>query len=337
VGFEDYWYVIAESRELTPRDVLARRVLDRCLACFRGADGMPAVLDDRCLHRNAPLSMGRVEAGELACAYHGWRYDGRGRVTAIPSMDVRDIGLRCSRPYPVVEREGYVYARLRHDAPAGIAPFPMPHHGEPGWGHVRLQSRFANNVDNCVENFIDIPHTAFVHRGIFRSTRGERIAARVVREGGKVHVDYRNERRNLGTWSWLLNPRGREIRHTDSFFAPNVTSVVYEMGARTFIITSQSVPVREDETLVYTDLTYRFGALNAWAAPFVRREGRRIIDQDLEILAAQMEVIRRQGRHFQDTPADAIHRLVDTIRQAIARGDDPCDLPRLQHDIELVV
>jgi phenylpropionate dioxygenase-like ring-hydroxylating dioxygenase large terminal subunit len=337
VGFEDYWYVVAESRELTRRDVLARRVLDRELACFRGADGRPAVLEDRCLHRNAPLSMGRVEGGVLTCPYHGWRYDGQGRVTEIPSMDVRDIGSRCSRPFPAVERDGYVYARLRHEAPAGIAPFPMPHHREPGWNHVRLQNRFANNVDNCVENFIDIPHTAFVHRGIFRSTRGERIAASVVREGGKVHVAYRNERRNLGTWSWLLNPRGDEIRHTDSFFAPNVTSVVYEMGTRSFIITSQSVPVRDDETLVYTDLTYRFGALNALATPFVRRQGQRIIDQDLDILAAQMEVIRRHGRRFQDTPADTIHRCVDTIRQAIARGEDPCALPRLRHDIEFVV
>jgi phenylpropionate dioxygenase-like ring-hydroxylating dioxygenase large terminal subunit len=35
--------------------------------------------------RQAPLSEGRVEAdGTLMCAYHAWRFDGRGSCTAIP-------------------------------------------------------------------------------------------------------------------------------------------------------------------------------------------------------------------------------------------------------------
>ena len=84
----------------------------------------------------------------------------------------------------------------------------MPHHGEPGWTSLRLQNRFANSVSNCVENFIDIPHTAFVHQRIFRSTRGERLRATVTRADGAVHVAYRNERGNLGTYRWFLNPRG---------------------------------------------------------------------------------------------------------------------------------
>ena len=95
-----------------------------------------------------------------------------------------------------------------------------------------------------------------------------------------------------------------------------------------FVITSQAVPVDERETLVYTDLTYRFGAWNAVAAPFVRRHGQRIIDQDIAILARQGENIARYGAEFRDTPADLIHRMVDSLRDAIARGEDPRALPR---------
>lgn len=336
MGFDDYWYVVAESGELTRDRVLARCVLGRTLACFRGADGRPALLADRCLHRNAPLSAGTACAGVLTCPYHGWRYDGDGRVVDIPSAAAGKPGLR-SRPFAALERDGYVYVRLKHDAPADIAPFPMPHYGERGWRTLRLQNRFANDVANCVENFIDIPHTAFVHRGIFRSSRAERLSATVARERGEVHVTYRNERANLGTYAWFLNPRGREIEHTDSFYAPNVTSVVYRMGARTFIITSQAVPVTAEETLVYTDLTYDFGVLNALAAPFVRAHGQRIIDQDVEILARQMEVIRRYGREFHDMPADLIHRMVDSLREAIARGEDPRALPPVRQEIEFRV
>jgi phenylpropionate dioxygenase-like ring-hydroxylating dioxygenase large terminal subunit len=114
--------------------------------------------------------------------------------------------------------------------------------------------------------------------------------------------------------------------------------VVYEIGPKTFIITSQAVPVTADETLVYTDLTYTFGALvNAFAAPWVRRHGQRIIDQDLDILARQREVVKQCGAEFCDTPADAIHRCVDSIRDAIARGEDPRALPPLTREIEFHV
>jgi phenylpropionate dioxygenase-like ring-hydroxylating dioxygenase large terminal subunit len=330
--FEDYWYVVAESGELTRDRVLARRVLDERLACFRDAHGAAAALRDRCLHRNAPLSAGVVRDGRLSCPYHGWTYDGAGRVVDIPAM-AEAPPEHCSPPYPVIEQHGYVYVRLSRDAPGHIRPFDMPHWGEPGWTSLRLQNRFANTVANCVENFIDIPHTAFVHERIFRSTRGEALAATVRREGGSVHVAYRNERGNLGTWRWFLNPDNAEIRHTDSFHAPNVTSVVYEIGTKVFIITSQAVPVGERETLVYTDLTYRFGVWNAIAAPFVRRHGQRIIDQDIAILALQGENIARYGAEFRDTPADLIHRMVDSIRDAIARGDDPRALPPVEHEI----
>jgi phenylpropionate dioxygenase-like ring-hydroxylating dioxygenase large terminal subunit len=115
---------------------------------------------------------------------------------------------RVHLPYPVIEQDGFVYVRVKRDAVAGIVPFPMPHHGEAGWRTLRLQNRFANSVANCVENFIDIPHTAFVHQGLFRSTRGERLAATVRRANGAVQVSYRNERDNLGRYRWFLNPRG---------------------------------------------------------------------------------------------------------------------------------
>ncbi len=337
MSFENYWYIVCESRELGPDQALARCILGERLVCFRDAQGAATVLRDRCLHRNAPLSDGRVRAGLLACPYHGWVYDGQGRVVAIPSMGPTLTQQHCLRPYPLIERDGFIYMRLKFDAPADIAPFPMPHFGERGWKTLRLQNRFRNTVSNCVENFIDIPHTAFVHQRIFRESHGERLQARVRRAHGRVHVEYANERNNLGRYRWFLNPRGDAVVHTDSFHAPNVTSVEYRIGAKVFLITSQAVPVGDSDTLVYTDLTFRFGWINALAAPFVRRYGQQIIDQDLAILERQMGNIERYGREFRDTPADLIHRLVDSIRDAIERGEDPRALPEVTHDIEFHV
>ena len=164
------------------------------------------------------------------------------------------------------------------------------------------------------------------------------IAAHIVRRGGSVQVCYRNERRNLGRFAWLLNPRGREIVHTDSFHAPSTTCVHYQLGGDWhFVITSQAVPEQDERTLVYTDITYKFGHFTRLARPWVRHQAQRVIDQDIRILGEQMEVIRKYGRAFIDTPADKIHQLVDSIQEAIARGEDPQTLPEVEVDIEFAV
>lgn len=333
---EDFWYVVAQSGELGAEGVLARRVLGEWLAVFRDAEGRPVALRDRCMHRNARLSMGKACGGRLQCPYHGWTYDGAGQVVAVPAEGAgfQALASRRARRFAAREADGYVYVRLADAPEVEVDPFPMPHWGEPGWHHVRLVNRFRNNVTNCAENFIDIPHTVFVHPGIFRTSRGQRLEATVVREGGSVVVEYRNETDNLGWFRWFLNPSGRPIRHWDRFFMPNVTNVEYVFGPRrAFIITSQSVPCEDDDTLVYTDLTFDYGVWSWFARPIVRWQAQAVIDQDVVALGRQMEVIRKYGAEFSNTPADVIHVLVESIRDELARGGDPRTLPRRSVEI----
>ena len=339
MNFKDFWYAVAQSKDIGPDRVIGAKLLDQWMALFRDANGEAVALEDRCLHRGAPLSRGRVRDGCLQCAYHGWVYDAGGRVLRVPSEGpgAKPAG-RQAKAFAVCEADDYVYVRLCQSAGAELKPFRIPHYRERGWGAIRLRNRFKNNVTNCVENFVDIPHTAFVHPKIFRVTKNERLTAQVTRRAGAVIVNYQNERANLGLFAWFLNPGKREIKHTDSFFMPNVTSVDYEFSPRRrFIITSQSVPVAEDETLVYTDLTYNYGAWNGIARPVIRKQAQTIIDQDIEILGNQMETIKKYGAQFSNTAADVIHVMIESIRDAIAEGRDPRLLPEKTFDIEFWV
>jgi phenylpropionate dioxygenase-like ring-hydroxylating dioxygenase large terminal subunit len=327
---------------LKPNRVLSRQILDEWVALFRDENGKATALQDRCLHRCARLSRGQVAAGRLQCSYHGWTYDGQGAVVAIPSEGPGDPKSkpRRARSFEVREQDDYVYLRLKSETEgiAGIEPFTIPFYRASGWAAIRLRNRFRNNVTNCAENFVDIPHTVCVHPKIFRVRRQERFTARVERRGGNVIVNYRNERTNLGIFSWFLNPGGHEIQHTDSFYMPNVTCVDYIFGRnRRFIISSQSVPVTDRETMVYTDLTYNYGIWNTIAKPVIRRQAQIIIDQDLEILADQMETINKYGLHFCNTEADLIHVLIESIRHELSRSSDPRLLPVQEHEIEFWV
>lgn len=296
MNFKDFWYVAALSRDLRKDRVVAAEILGEWVAVFRDETGKAVALEDRCLHRSARLSAGKVNEGRLQCAYHGWTYDGAGRVVFVPSEgpESSKSSRRCARTYEVCEVDDYVYVRLAEAADASIQPFRIPFYRSPGWGAIRLVNRFHNNVTNCVENFVDIPHTVFVHPKIFRVSRQERFTAQVRRAGGSVIVQYHSERGNLGVFSWFLNPGGQEIEHTDAFHMPNVTSVDYNFGKnRRFIITSQSVPIKEDEAIVYTDLTYNYGIWNHIAHPIIRWQAQMIINQDIEILGNQMETVRK--------------------------------------------
>lgn len=330
MNFADFWYIVARSRDLRADTVLARSVLGEWLVVFRGAGGEAVALRDRCLHRNSRLSPGKVCQGQLHCPYHGWVYDQAGRVVAVPAEgpDFRPTQTRKARNYLTREQDGYVYVCLSEHPAEDLAPFAMPFYGQPGWTSVRVINRFPNNVTNCVENFIDIPHTASVHPGVFRKARQQPLEMTVERWRGSVLVEYRNETTNLGWFSRFLNRRGQAIKHSDRFYMPNVTCVEYILGPhRHLLITSQAVPETENSTLVYTDVTYNYGLWNTLARPLVWWTAQYIIRQDIRILQIQGETIARYGTQFAHTPADTIHGFVESIRGAIAAGKDPRQLP----------
>lgn len=284
------------------------------------------------------LSKGRVVDGCLECPYHGWTYGENGRLLKVPSMgDALPAGTRRLPCYDTLEQDGYVYVRLEKGT-EDFSPFSMPHWSAAGWKHVRLTNVFKNDVTNCVENFVDIPHTTFVHRGLFRSPKRQKLTATVRRVQGSVLTEYHGETDNLGLFSKFLNPAGRPIRHVDAFHMPNVTSVEYEFGPRRrFVITSQSVPEDERTTRVHTDLAYDYGAWNALAGPFVRWAGQKVIDQDLEVLEDQGVVLRRTPGRFSHTPADVIHVLIESVRRELEEGRDPRLLPERREEIEFCV
>ena len=68
------WYVAGWSHDLAAGRIEARLIVEQPLALYRKTDGEVVVLEDRCCHRFAPLSMGRLEQDDLRCMYHGLKF-----------------------------------------------------------------------------------------------------------------------------------------------------------------------------------------------------------------------------------------------------------------------
>lgn len=350
-ALKDYWYVACLSTELRAGKPLARTLFGTPLVLFRDAHGQPAALFDRCLHRNAALSRGDVFDGRLGCPYHGWVYDASGACVEIPSLGPSQAGalldahghaeaglkLRpCDvgrvRRFATLEQDGLVFVFMGDDvAKARRPPFRVPKWGERGWTTYFMVTRFPNGVTNLVENFMDVPHTVFVHRGWFRNRRTKQVPATVARKAGEVLVTYEQQADELTGAGFLMNPTGEAMQHTDHFIAPNVTRVDYLWGARSgYVISSQVAPVGPMDSLVYTSISYRL----PWDVPgdlvarglkrFMKWYTTQVIGQDVDVMRVQREGLTNApgGLEFTSTEADLLHADIEAYRAWLRDGGD---------------
>jgi hypothetical protein len=84
------WYVAAWSHELTETGFTALSIANEPLLVYRTANGDVVVLEDRCCHRQAPLSLGRREGDAIRCMYHV-------SSSSLPANASRSLGRRPSR------------------------------------------------------------------------------------------------------------------------------------------------------------------------------------------------------------------------------------------------
>ncbi len=341
-ALKDFWYVACLSSELREKQVLSRTILGTPLALFRGADGKPAVLFDRCLHRNARLSAGDCFEGKLGCPYHGWVYDPSGACIEIPSLGPSQrggdlgSGLQLSpcevgkvRSFQTKEQDGLVFVFMGETARR--EPFRVPKWSEPGWTVYFMVTRFPNGVTNLVENFMDVPHTVFVHKGWFRNRKLREVPASVVRKNGEVQVTYEQQHDELTGAGFLMNPTGEPMTHTDHFFMPNVTRVDYLWGQRSgYVISSQVTPVGPLESVVFTSISYRLpfdvpgNLLARGLRRFMKWYTTQVITQDVDIMRIQREGLThaKGGLDFTSTEADLLHADIEDVRGWLRGGGD---------------
>ncbi|MBM3267666.1 MAG: aromatic ring-hydroxylating dioxygenase subunit alpha [Candidatus Sericytochromatia bacterium] len=320
----DAWYIAAAARDLGARP-LARQICGVPMVLFRGRDGRPAALQDRCAHRAVALSRGRVAGGCVVCPYHGWTFDDRGACVAIPANRAEDPipGGATVPAYPAVERDGYVWVW-----PAGgearDEPFSIPHLTDRAWCWIRLEARIRNGVLNVIENFIDNPHTGYIHGGLFRQPASH-LAHHTVRQvPDGVVIDIDEEARGDSLLARLLLRAGERVEHQDRYVAPATVQVAYTFGPRRRAIGWQfCTPVAEDETHVFVHVTWSAGLLTPLIKPFARIAGKIILAQDKDILDHQGEQLRRFGPQatFCSTAADTANLWIAGYLRRLRDGE----------------
>jgi hypothetical protein len=160
-----YWQPVALSEELeTERAVVPVRVLGEDLVLFRNDDGATGLVDRRCAHRGADLSLGRLEDGGLRCYFHGWLYGPGGACLDTPA-EPADSPLSSKvriRSYPVTERNGVVWAYLGAGSPPTLPSLDC--FVAPEEYTFAFKGYLDCNWLQALEVGIDPAHASYLHR-----------------------------------------------------------------------------------------------------------------------------------------------------------------------------
>jgi vanillate O-demethylase monooxygenase subunit len=184
----NFWYVAAIDNEVRRQELMRRVICGEPIVFWRGTDGKPNALEDRCCHRHMPLSDGRLIGDCVECPYHGLQYDASGTCVKIPSQDNVPPQARV-RAYPLVEKHRMVWIWMGEPAladPAKIEDFHWL--DDPAWRAKPDRLDLGGNYLLLVENLLDLTHLQFVHRTTLGTEAISGAPITTERDGNRIRV-----------------------------------------------------------------------------------------------------------------------------------------------------
>jgi phenylpropionate dioxygenase-like ring-hydroxylating dioxygenase large terminal subunit len=234
------WFPVISTRELGAKP-LAKTRFGQKLVFWRDANGKAVCMPDRCPHRGAELSLGRVKGDVIACPFHGFEYDASGRCTRIPPEGDRpiptDFGLKT---FPVCESDEYVWLWRGSATSVDHRPPPPQHPDLTDLSFGEATSIWPAHYTRCIENVCDYSHLPFVHRttiGLFKGETQTNIEMEDIGQGFRAY----------------LMEEGKPKQCLE-FLYPNLWMLKISQG---FMMSAVFTPIDERRTEVYGRTYYK--------------------------------------------------------------------------------
>ena len=299
------WYVAAWDHEVGR--VMRRRILlGDPVAFFRREDGVPVALEDRCCHRQAPLSLGKLVGNTVECPYHGLQFDASGACVKIPSQDRIPASARV-KSYPVVERNHWIWIWMGDPAKADPALIEDFHWmDDPHWRFGGSSLHVDANYLLLVENLLDTTHLPFLHPESLGTGAFARSEFEVTREDDCIKVTRwlmdqppAPFHKRMGDFADGVNVDRWQIAQfaPPSFVKLDVGSAIAGTGARqgdrskgmNMWNLNAITPETEKTAHYFWAQAYNFKLDQRWISDLVRQQVNAAFLQDMTMLTAQQQ------------------------------------------------
>lgn len=177
-SWKDHWYPVSLVEDLDPGMPTPFQLLGRELVLWKDKEGTWRAFDNKCPHRLAPLSEGRIdEEGWLQCSYHGWSFKPDGSCGRIPQAGTQGPEAKavfskkaCAASFPTVVSDGLLFVwpdENGWERSSSVSPPKLPPvFSDPRYSTVTIQRDLYYGYDTLMENVSDPSHIDFAHHKV---------------------------------------------------------------------------------------------------------------------------------------------------------------------------
>ena len=210
---KNQWYVILESNEVKKGKVLSVKRLGRKLVAWRNELNQVSIVEDRCPHMGASLSQANYCNGEIACAFHGLKFNTNGDCTHVPALGKAGKIPKAMhvRSYSVHEQHGFIWMWFGDES---TAPDEIPRFFESiteDFSYISLHQKWAIHYSRMAENQLDVMHLPFVHA----TTIGR--SGKTIVDGPYVELDDKR----INVWVMNRHENGEPAKKASTITRPN--------------------------------------------------------------------------------------------------------------------
>jgi len=161
---KNQWYVVLSSNEVKKGQLVGVTRLSKKLVFFRDEAGEVHCIEDKCCHRGASLSHGKLLAnGHVMCPFHGFEYDHTGRVKAIPANG-RNTPVPANfkvKSFKTAEVADFIWIWYGDDDPKDSPSYFDDI--DDSMSYAQFKEVWNVHYSRAIENQLDPIHLPFVH------------------------------------------------------------------------------------------------------------------------------------------------------------------------------
>ena len=162
---QNQWYAVLSSKQVKKNKMIGVTRLSQKLVFWRDDANEVHCIFDQCCHRGASLCTGKLVENHVECPFHGFLYDGSGKVTRIPAN---------GKQAPVAEnyhvnayhaRDAYGLIWVWYgDYHADLPEIPFFEELKTGFTYGEISETWNVHYTRAIENQLDVVHLPFVHK-----------------------------------------------------------------------------------------------------------------------------------------------------------------------------
>ena len=315
------WYAILESNEVPRNEPVAVTRMGEKLVLFRDTDGKLICLYDKCCHRGASLSKGKVMGDTIRCPFHGLEYNSSGQCVVIPANGKNaEVPKRYRvNSYPAREHAGFIwiwYGETREEYPKINFIEDLTE----DFSYSTVRDQWKTHYSRAIENQLDVVHLPFVHYNSIGRGNKRIVNGPVARYEDNKIVVWLNNEVDVGQTPLkpdeMPEPEGSPLLH---FYFPNLWQNRLSDSTRVVVAFA---PIDDENTMIYVRLYQKIvniPILREIVNYFSRYGNIFILNQDRRVVITQKpkasELIMGEKLIQGDLPIILYRRIRDELKK----------------------